>query len=141
MHPLGERFGSLHRETVQVERLGVFAARLQLLEAARGRVAHRHHLEGGDVHIARLRAAEVVGETETLASLLTREVEARDLPQRSAVAPVRRRVVDDELVAARLYGEESVHRARREPAIAPRFGAQALERRTEFLTHHALELL
>ena len=53
MHPLGDRFGGLDGEAVRVERLGVLARRLELLEARRRLVADGHDLERDDIDVAR----------------------------------------------------------------------------------------
>ena len=101
MHPLGDRLGGLDGEAVRVERLGVLARRLQL---SKRRVASSPTVTTWNATTStspRLDGAEVVGEAEPLAPFLPREVEARDLAQRAAVARVRGRVVDDDVVARR----------------------------------------
>src|SRR4051812_7222684 len=118
MHPLRRRLGRFHSESVQIVRLGELTLLLELGEATSRFIAHGHDLERGDVHVARLHRAEVVRETEMLASLLPREGEARELAHRAAIALHGRGIVDDEIVAARLHWEIAVHRLRCEPALA-----------------------
>lgn len=141
VHPLRGRLGGFHRDAVRVERLGIFAARLQRLEPARRGIAHGHHLHGEHVGLLRFHGTEIVGEAEVFAQCLAGEGEARDLAPRSTIRGEGRRVVHDELVPARLHREVSVYRLRRDPSFVARRRREPLEGRREFLAHGARVLI
>ena len=94
VQPLRQRLRRFHGEPVQIERLGVLARRLQLVESARRFIPNRHELQGHDVDVRRVGRAEVIGDAQTLTSLLPREMESRDLPRRSAPR-ITVRIVDE----------------------------------------------
>src|SRR5262249_54066782 len=64
--PLGNRFGGFDGEAVDVERLGVFVARLKRLKVLRRDVADGHDLERNDVDVGRIRRSEIIGDTQSL---------------------------------------------------------------------------
>src|SRR5437763_580488 len=70
VRPFGDGFGGLHRDAVHIERFGVFAVRLKLLEQLARGVPDGHHLKYGDVDIARLDGAEIVRDAQTLTTFL-----------------------------------------------------------------------
>ena len=79
MHPLGDRLRGLDREAVHVERLGVLAGVLQRCETLVASSPTVTIWNATTSTSPRLDRAEVVGDTQTLASFLTWEVEAREL--------------------------------------------------------------
>src|SRR4051812_48718255 len=120
------------------ERLAVLSRRLQRLEASCGFVADRYHLERDDVDIATRCRTEVVSDAQALASFLTREVESRELLERS-VERIRLRVVHDEVVPRALRGEVAVYRARLQPVLACCLLLEPDERRLELFLHDLVE--
>ena len=118
---------------MRVKRLGVLVPGLKFLESLRRLAADGDDLEWEYIDIARIDAADVVGKAEALATLHPREMEARDLSQRSAIARVRGRVVDDDVVSLRLRREIAVDELGFDPAILFRVFLEALQRGLELI--------
>ena len=81
MQPFGGGFGGFDRKSVCVERFGVLVVALELVEVSRCLLADSDNLEWQDIDVARFRRANVVSETEPLASDHAREMESRDLAE------------------------------------------------------------
>src|SRR5690606_38485904 len=101
-----------------------------------GAVAARHHLQGNHVEwLPILKRTEVVGEAESLAVRLAREIEAADLPR--AV----RRIEDHYSVALTAGRKVPIHRLRPQPPLRTCLARVALQSGLELLRQHPLPLL
>ena len=122
MPHLGERFGHLDAEPVQVEVFLVLVLREQLARALAHASAHRDQVERDDIHLAGVDAAEEVGDVQAPVALLTREREPD--PFRLRVL-----VVDDQIVALRLSVEVAIDDRRLQDLLGDRRRKQLTEDR------------
>src|SRR5437899_4068743 len=122
MLPLGQALRGRDSEPMDEQRLGVLAARVELLDEEIGARADGHDLECHHVELAALPRLEIVREAESLAIGLAREREAQpllDLAARGERARRERRGLEDhEVRPVALAGEVAVDRAWREPSLA-----------------------
>ena len=139
VHPLGHCFGRLDGKSVGVEGFAVLSFGLERLEPARGFVPNGHDLERHDIDVRAGDAAEVVRDAQSLAAVLPRKMEPCLLHQR-AIPCIRRRLVDDDVVAEAPRRKVPVHRLWLHPATVACFLLEARECGLELLLHDRVEL-